>query len=44
LRYVLAQFDALHHREFENAVRELLRRNGRRGAVRVGGGGDLGRI
>ncbi|MFI6493981.1 restriction endonuclease [Streptomyces sp. NPDC050564] len=33
LRYVLAQFDALHHREFENAVRKLLRRNGCRGPV-----------
>ncbi|WAU78572.1 restriction endonuclease (plasmid) [Streptomyces sp. Qhu-G9] len=42
LRYALPQLDALHHREFEHAVRELMRRDGCRDAVRVGGGGDLG--
>ncbi|MFE7028854.1 restriction endonuclease [Streptomyces sp. NPDC057621] len=42
LRYALPQLDALHHREFEDAVRELMRRDGCRDAVRVGGGGDLG--
>ncbi|MFI6494715.1 restriction endonuclease [Streptomyces sp. NPDC050564] len=42
LRYALAHLDALHHREFENAVRELMRRDGCQDAVRVGGGGDLG--
>ncbi|MEV0222254.1 restriction endonuclease [Streptomyces sp. NPDC050704] len=42
LRYALPQLDALHHREFEHAVRELMRRDGCRDAERVGGGGDLG--
>ncbi|MFC8664039.1 restriction endonuclease [Streptomyces sp. NPDC057199] len=42
LRYALGQLDALHHREFEHAVRELLRRDGCRDTVQVGGGGDLG--
>ncbi|MCX4231716.1 restriction endonuclease [Streptomyces ortus] len=42
LRYAMPQLDALHHREFENAVRELMRRDGCQDAVRVGGGGDLG--
>ncbi|MER6138327.1 restriction endonuclease [Streptomyces sp. NPDC001815] len=42
LRYALPQLDVLHHREFEHAVRELMRRDGCRDAVRVGGGGDLG--
>ncbi|MEV6425710.1 restriction endonuclease [Streptomyces sp. NPDC051662] len=42
LRYRLPQLDALHHSRFEDAVRDLLRRDGCRDAVRVGGGGDLG--
>ncbi|MFF4756379.1 restriction endonuclease [Streptomyces sp. NPDC001270] len=42
LRYGLAQLDALHHTRFEDAVRELMRRDGCRDAVRVGGRGDLG--
>ncbi|MBZ4323396.1 restriction endonuclease [Streptomyces huiliensis] len=42
LRYALPQLDALHHARFEEAVRDLMRRDGYRDAVRVGGGGDLG--
>ncbi|KOT32410.1 MULTISPECIES: restriction endonuclease [Streptomyces] len=42
LRYGLNQLDALHHTHFEDAVRELMRRDGCRDALRVGGGGDLG--
>jgi restriction system protein len=42
LRYALPQLDALHHAQFEHAVRELMRRDGCRDAVRVGGRGDLG--
>ncbi|SEQ98910.1 restriction system protein [Streptomyces sp. yr375] len=42
LRYGLPQLDALHHARFEEAVRDLMRRDGCRDAVRVGGGGDLG--
>ncbi|MFG2794031.1 restriction endonuclease [Streptomyces sp. NPDC048419] len=42
LRYALHQLDALHHSEFEHAVQALLRRDGCRNAVRVGGSGDLG--
>ncbi|MFB6952182.1 restriction endonuclease [Streptomyces niveus] len=42
LRYGLDQLDALHHSQFEDAVRELMRRDGCPNAVRVGGGGDLG--
>ncbi|MFG3384394.1 restriction endonuclease [Streptomyces sp. NPDC047999] len=42
LRYGLPQLDALHHTRFEDAVRDLMRRDGCRDAVRVGGGGDLG--
>lgn len=42
LRYGLPQLDALHHSQFEDAVRDLMRRDGCRDAVRVGGGGDLG--
>ncbi|GGV13037.1 restriction endonuclease [Streptomyces filipinensis] len=41
-RYGLVQLDALHHSGFEDAVRDLMRRDGCRDAVRVGGGGDLG--
>lgn len=42
LRYALSELDALHHTRFEEAVRELMHRDGCRDAVRVGGGGDLG--
>ncbi|MFI8642740.1 restriction endonuclease [Streptomyces chartreusis] len=42
LRYGLAQLDALHHARFEEAVRELMRRDGCNNAQRVGGRGDLG--
>jgi restriction system protein len=42
LRYGLAQLDTLHHTRFEDAVRDLLRRDGCPDAERVGGGGDLG--
>ncbi|MFJ4577675.1 restriction endonuclease [Streptomyces echinatus] len=42
LRYGLAQLDALHHSRFEDAIRDLMRRDGCRDAQRVGGGGDLG--
>ena len=37
-----AQFDAMHHMEFEYAVRDLLRRDGCVDAARTGGRGDLG--
>lgn len=42
LRYGLSRLDTLHHSQFEEAVRDLMRRDGCRDAVRVGGGGDLG--
>jgi restriction system protein len=42
LRYGLPELDALHHSRFEDAVRDLMRRDGCRDALRVGGGGDLG--
>ncbi|MCX4707142.1 restriction endonuclease [Streptomyces sp. NBC_01373] len=42
LRYGLAQLDALHHSRFEDAIRDLMRRDGCRDAQRVGGRGDLG--
>ncbi|MFF0794160.1 restriction endonuclease [Streptomyces spiralis] len=42
LRYGLSQLDALHHSRFEDVIRDLMRRDGCRDAVRVGGGGDLG--
>ncbi|MER5511522.1 restriction endonuclease [Streptomyces sp. NPDC002766] len=42
LRYGLPQLDALHHAQFEDAVRDLMHRDGCRDARRVGGGGDLG--
>lgn len=42
LRYELAQLDALHHTRFEDAVRDLMHRDGCQDAQRVGGGGDLG--
>nr|WP_329449125.1 restriction endonuclease [Streptomyces sp. NBC_01426] len=34
--------DGLHHRQFEEAVRDLMRRDGVLDAVRVGGAGDNG--
>jgi hypothetical protein len=37
LRYGLSQLDALHHSRYEDAVRDLMRRD----AQRVGEGGDL---
>ncbi|WP_435854668.1 restriction endonuclease [Streptomyces longwoodensis] len=42
LRYGLAQLDALAHRQFEYAVRDLMKRDGCTDAVQVGGQGDLG--
>ncbi|MFD5589645.1 restriction endonuclease [Streptomyces sp. NPDC127063] len=42
LRYGLTQLDALGHRDFEYAVRDLMRRDGCHDAVQVGGQGDLG--
>ncbi|MEU1875526.1 restriction endonuclease [Streptomyces sp. NPDC019793] len=42
LRYGLPQLDALHHTRFEDAVRDLMQRDGCRDAQRVGGRGDLG--
>ncbi|MFE5730544.1 restriction endonuclease [Streptomyces sp. NPDC056528] len=42
LRYVLPQIDALHHGQFEEAVRDLMRRDGCSRAIRVGGAGDNG--
>lgn len=42
LRYALPQIDALHHRQFEEAVRDLMRRDGCLGTTRVGGAGDNG--
>ncbi|MGW1055957.1 restriction endonuclease [Streptomyces sp. NPDC002521] len=42
LRYGLAQLDALSHRQFEYAIRDLMNRDGCADAVQVGGQGDLG--
>ncbi|MEV0982703.1 restriction endonuclease [Streptomyces sp. NPDC049915] len=42
LRYGPTQLDALSHRDFEYAVRDLMRRDGCHDAVQVGGQGDLG--
>ncbi|MFD5724344.1 restriction endonuclease [Streptomyces sp. NPDC127036] len=42
LTYSLGQIDAMHHSAFENAVRDLLARDGSRDALRCGGRGDLG--
>ncbi|MFG3207957.1 restriction endonuclease [Streptomyces sp. NPDC048192] len=42
LTYSLGQLDAMHHSAFENAVRDLLARDGSRDALRCGGRGDLG--
>ncbi|MFJ9105616.1 restriction endonuclease [Streptomyces sp. NPDC102405] len=42
LTYSLGQLDAMHHSAFENAIRDLLARDGSRDALRCGGRGDLG--
>lgn len=42
LRYAMPQIDALHHRQFEEAVRDLMSRDGCPRAERVGGAGDNG--
>nr|WTE08760.1 restriction endonuclease [Streptomyces anulatus] len=42
LRYALPQLDALHHRNFEYAVRDLMRRDGCTDARQIGGAGDNG--
>ncbi|WP_406511064.1 restriction endonuclease [Streptomyces sp. NBC_00161] len=42
LRYALGHLDALHHRAFEFAVRDLMRRDGCTDAQQVGGRGDNG--
>ncbi|MFD8940325.1 restriction endonuclease [Streptomyces sp. NPDC059578] len=42
LRYAMPQIDALHHRQFEYAVRDLMRRDGCADAIQVGGAGDNG--
>ncbi|WP_435847301.1 restriction endonuclease [Streptomyces eurythermus] len=42
LRYQLAQLDALSHRQFEHAIRDLMYRDGCSDAIQVGGRGDLG--
>ncbi|MEU8794565.1 restriction endonuclease [Streptomyces sp. NPDC048643] len=42
LRYAISQLDALTHQQFEDAVRDLMRRDGCSDALRVGGRGDLG--
>ncbi|WP_411144576.1 restriction endonuclease [Streptomyces sp. x-80] len=42
LRYQISQLDALHHRQFEYAIRDLMQRDGCADAVQVGGAGDGG--
>ncbi|WP_318219295.1 restriction endonuclease [Streptomyces sp. SCL15-6] len=42
LRCGLPQLDALHHSRFEEAIRDLMQRDGCRDAQRAGGRGDLG--
>ncbi|MEW2086092.1 restriction endonuclease [Streptomyces sp. NPDC005283] len=42
LRYAMSQLDALPHREFEHAIRDLMKRDGCADAVQVGGAGDNG--
>ncbi len=37
LRYGLPQLDALHHRDFEYAIRDLMRRDGCTDARQIGG-------
>ncbi|WP_326707362.1 restriction endonuclease [Streptomyces cyaneofuscatus] len=41
-RYGLPQLDALHHRDFEYAVRDLMLRDGCTDARQIGGAGDNG--
>ncbi|WP_094211033.1 restriction endonuclease [Streptomyces sp. 2R] len=42
LRYELPELDALHHRDFEYAIRDLMRRDGCTDARQIGGAGDNG--
>ncbi|WP_262388183.1 restriction endonuclease [Streptomyces parvus] len=42
LRFALPQLDALHHRAFEYAIRDLMRRDGCTDARQIGGAGDNG--
>ncbi|MFZ3561552.1 restriction endonuclease [Streptomyces sp. BH055] len=42
LRYGLPQLDGLHHRDFEYAIRDLMRRDGCADAQQIGGAGDNG--
>ncbi|MFD7748041.1 restriction endonuclease [Streptomyces sp. NPDC059698] len=42
LRYGLPELDALHHRDFEYAVRDLMLRDGCTDARQIGGAGDNG--
>ncbi|MFF8882104.1 restriction endonuclease [Streptomyces flaveolus] len=42
LRYGMPHLDALHHARFEDAIRDLMQRDGCPDAQRVGGRGDLG--
>ncbi|MEU0002163.1 restriction endonuclease [Streptomyces microflavus] len=42
LRYGLPELDALHHRDFEYAIRDLMRRDGCTDARQIGGAGDNG--
>ncbi|SCK11584.1 restriction system protein [Streptomyces sp. WMMB 714] len=42
LRFRLSQLDGLHHRDFEFAIRDLMRRDGCTDSVQVGGAGDGG--
>ncbi|MFJ9111358.1 restriction endonuclease [Streptomyces sp. NPDC102283] len=42
LRYGLSELDALHHRDFEYAIRDLMLRDGCTDARQIGGAGDNG--
>ncbi len=42
LRYAVEQLDGLHHRQFEFAIRALMRHDGCSDALQVGGRGDNG--
>ncbi|MFF0505172.1 restriction endonuclease [Streptomyces fimicarius] len=42
LRYGLPELDVLHHRDFEYAIRDLMRRDGCTDARQIGGAGDNG--
>ncbi|MFD4595735.1 restriction endonuclease [Streptomyces rubiginosohelvolus] len=42
LRYGLPELDALHHRDFEYAIRDLMLRDGCADARQIGGAGDNG--